>query len=451
MRLGLYRLLTTLALPLIAYSGWKRCKKHQSQRQILPDLPKIPHCFASRFGRNPTQFKKQGIWIHAVSVGETRSIFPLLINLKKKYPTTPITLTNSSTQGAIQALQFSPVDIQHQMIPYDFPFAIHRFLDQIEPKLVIMIETEIWPNCYQACSKRDIPIILANARLKEQSFTTYQKWGGKMMTDALNQTAFIGAQSQTDAAYFLALGVHKDKVKTLGNLKFDMQIDAELDALVAQWKTDNQLNNRFTWVAASTHADPHGKTGKLGKANNPSNESEESLLLQAHKTLLKTQPDALLILTPRHAKRFDEVAGLLKSSGLNWIKRSENKTITSQTQVYLANSMGEMMLWFGSCNVAFIGGSLVPFGGHNILEPAALKKPVLSGPHYANLKALYEPFIEQGAVTLVADSHSLAKTLAELADSNQYQEELGLKAFQCYQKQSGALDKLMHEIKPFLN
>ncbi|MEA3404390.1 MAG: lipid IV(A) 3-deoxy-D-manno-octulosonic acid transferase [Pseudomonadota bacterium] len=439
MRLRLYRILTTLAMPLIAYSGWKRCKKHQSQCLTDADIPAIPNCFKSRFGFNPARFKQNGIWIHAVSVGETRSIFPLLTKLKQQYPYTPITITNGSTQGAIQALKFAPVEVQHQMIPYDFSFAINRFLNQIQPKLVIMVETEIWPNLYQACSQQNIPIVLANARLKEKSFHAYQKWGGIMISNALKQTTFIASQFPIDTQRFIELGTDKDKIKTLGNLKFDMHIDPQIGADAKSWKANNHLNSHFIWVAASTHAAPQGK------------QSEESLILKAHQQLLKTHPNALLILVPRHADRFNEVAELLNNSGLNWVQHSLKQSIQHNTQVYLADSVGEMMLWFECANIAFIGGSLVPFGGHNILEPAALHKPVISGPHYDNLQALYNTFIKESALTLIKDTNSLTKVLKQFAGSEQYQKQQGQKAYHCYQQQSGALDKLMQEIKPFLN
>jgi len=424
-----YRLLTSLALPLVAYQGWKRCKKQ----------PKIPYCFRARFGFNPTSFQKNGIWIHAVSVGETRSIFPLLTQLKQQYPTLPLTVTNGSTQGALQALQFSPVEIQHQMIPYDYPFAVNRFLTQIQPKLVIMVETEIWPNLYQACVERNIPIILINARLKEKSFLAYQKWGGGVIKNALNQTQFIATQFSIDSEYFQKLGAAPDKIKTLGNLKFDLELPSNIEQQAHAWKSSHQLNNRFIWVAASTHAHPDG--------NQP---SEEQLLLQAHQQLMdalpKNIPPPLLIIVPRHAERFESVAQQIAKSNLSFARHSQNQPITTKTQVYLADSMGELMLWFASCNAAFIGGSLVPFGGHNILEPAALKKPVLSGPFYSNLQALFETFAKDGALTITPTPNALSKQLMHLIKSPDTQQKLGGNAYQSVQKHSGALPKLLQKI-----
>lgn len=448
MNLLSYRFLTYLALPLFAYSGWKRCKRHQTRsddnRNANNTSTPIQHCFSSRFGLNPTSFLQGGIWIHAVSVGETRSVFPLLKQLNNDYPELPITLTNGSTQGAMQSLNFAPVPIQHQMIPYDYPFAVNRFLDQIKPKLVMMVETEIWPNLYQACHERNIPIILINARLKEKSFLAYQKWGGSMLADALNQTHFIAAQFPIDASYFHKLGAESSRIKTLGNLKFDIEIEPTLVEKAANWRAQNTLHNRFIWVAASTHAHP-----------DRTQPSEEELLLDTQQRLFNGRQDdapvPLLIIAPRHADRFDEVANLLDESGMKWARRSLNEPITAETQVYLADSVGEMMLWFACCQAAFIGGSLVPFGGHNILEPAALHKPVISGPHYQNLKALFETFTDDDALTITENSDGLTAFLMQLLNDPSYAQMRGSQAYQSFKKHSGALDKLMREIKPILD
>jgi len=441
MNLITYRLVTALALPLITYSGWKRCRKHKKQQQADSTLPDINYCLRSRFGLNPTPYQKGGVWIHAVSVGETRSIFPLLSAIKQEFPKLPLTVTNSSTQGALQALQFSPVPIQHQMLPYDYPFAVNRFLEQIQPKLVVMVETEIWPNLYQACTERNIPVVLINARLKDSSFKAYQKWGGKLITNALNQTEFISAQFPADAKHFTALGAEPEKVKTLGNIKFDLEIDPSLSKKANEFREQNQLGQRPIWVAASTHASPQDSSA---------NQTEEQLMLVAHKKLLQKQPEALLIIVPRHADRFSEVAQILKNSELNWQQRSKDGKLERNTQVYLADTVGELMLWFATSNIAFIGGSLVPFGGHNILEPAALNKPVLSGPHYSNLQALFEPFVEQQAVGIVKSSQQLADKLNQLIEHPDTALDLANKGYQCFSQQTGALQKTMIALRPYL-
>lgn len=455
MNLLTYRILTGLALPFIAYAAWKRCQKHKktwhNKTQQLESLTEsslanhhtlpleIPFCFRSRFGFNPTPMQKGGIWIHAVSVGETRSVFGFLKGLKTRYPDLPVTLTNSSFQGAIHAHEFCPIAFQHQMLPLDYPFAVNRFLSQIQPKLVIMVETEIWPNLYHACQQQNIPVVLINARLKDRSLAAYKKWGGTAIQNALNQTAFIGAQSQMDADNFAKLGVLSEKVKILGNLKSDIQISDNLMNQVAAWQTENKAHNRMIWVAASTHANPEN------------GESEESLILKAHQQLLKTQPDALLILVPRHAARFDEVATFIEQSGLSWQKRSHQAAIKEQTQVYLADSLGEMMLWYALADIAFIGGSLVPFGGHNILEPASVKTPVISGPHFHNLTSMFTPFIEEKAISIVNSSNELAEHLNNLFTKKEKAAQQSETAFNIMQNQTGALDATLQEISKLLD
>ncbi|MBE0494579.1 MAG: lipid IV(A) 3-deoxy-D-manno-octulosonic acid transferase [Thiomicrospira sp.] len=422
MTLWLYRTLLWLVFPFIVYSGWKRCRKSAD-----PDTP-IIDCFRARFGLKRAQYQTGGIWIHAVSVGETRSIFPLLKQLHQTYPNSALTVTNGSTQGALQALKFSPVPIQHQMIPYDYSFAVHRFLDQIQPKLVIMIETEIWPNLYQACHQRGIPLILANARLKQGSFESYQKWGGRLVKNALNQTHLIASQFDIDRQHFIQLGAEPARVKTLGNLKFDIEIPPGLVVEAQTWRQQHDLTNRFIWVAASTHA------------------GEETLMLQAHQTLRQQHPDALLILVPRHADRFEAVANELKQHNINFAQRSQNQTIQPESSVYFADTIGELMLWFAVSDVAFIGGSLVPFGGHNILEPAALSKPVISGQYHQNLQALYDSFKQADGLMIAQDVEQLSQQLIELSQSTEQRQQAGERAKQGFSQQTGALQRLIEQL-----
>lgn len=419
-----YRVIIFILLPFVAFAAFKRCRKASN----------IKHCFTSRFGLNPQKFQTGGIWIHAVSVGETRSVFPLLTALKKQYPNKVITLTSGSIQGAIQALSFSPVTIQHQMIPYDYPFAINRFIKQIKPSLVIMIETEIWPNLYHACTKQNIPIVLANARLKNKSFQSYQKYAPNLVKKALNQTQFIAAQFPQDALNFKNLGVNEDKIKLIGNIKSDIVIEPNLDEIATKFKQQNNLEKRFIWVAASTHGAVEG------------NESEESLLLKAHQKLLQVQPNALLILVPRHPERFAQVAKEVRLSN-SLVVRSDKHPILASTQVYLADTVGEMMTWFKVADVAFVGGSLVPFGGHNIMEPASLGKPTLSGIHYQNLKALFDEFIKEDAVLISNNEHQLAEQLIQLLTDRK---QAGENALSCFKKQAGSLKKLLTLIKPLI-
>lgn len=433
MSIYLYRLILIISLPFIIYQAIKRCQKAKKNKT---NNTSIKNCFRSRFGFNQQKLTQNGIWIHAVSVGETRSIFPLLTALKKQYPNKTITVTSGSTQGAVQALNFSPIKIQHQMVPYDYPFAINRFLKQLKPQLVIMIETEIWPNLYHACHQQNIPLVLANARLKEKSFKNYHKYANKLIIQTLNKTKFIAAQFQQDADNFIKLGVKKEHIKVLGNIKSSILLPHDLSKVTTQFKQQHNIEQRFIWVGASTHGSVNGSL------------AEETLLLKAHQQLLKTHKNSLLILAPRHPERFTEVAETL--TNINTAIRSNNDTITANTQVYLADSVGEMMTWFKLANVAFIGGSLVPFGGHNIIEPAALAKPIISGKHFQNLQALFKQFQQQDAISIVNNETDLAQILIQFANDKTMQYIEGQKAYKCFTDQAGALDKLMEQLSVFI-
>lgn len=429
MRGFLYNTLIHAALPLVAGISWRKCHKAVQQQPLLKN------CLMQKFGHLPAGTKTGGILIHAVSLGETRSVLPLIAELQSQYPNLPITLTNGSVRGAKQLIKDLPAGIQHRFFPLDYPFALHKFLKQLQPKVMVIIETEIWPNLIQACHDLQIPIVLANARLKHSSMQNYAKFGGKWLCDKLNQIDTIACQFPADANHFATLGVKSDNLTIMGNLKFDIKISATLRTQVAAWQTNNP--KRFVWVAASTHED------------------EEAQMLEAHKMLLAKEPNALLILVPRQADRFVEVELLLKTHNWLYEKRSDFENFETlkfkpNTQVLLANSVGEMMFWMGVSDAAFIGGSMVNFGGHNILEPAAWQKPVLSGPHFQNLQALYEVFIEQDAIQICDSPSSLAHELIKIAKAPEYQQHLGQKALNTFNSQSGALPKLIEILKPYL-
>ena len=435
MRLTTYRWLLRLLSPWILFSGWRRCRRAAQLAKQSPDFVPIEACLAARFGWANKNHQPGGVWIHAVSVGETRSIFPLLKRLSQDLPDCPLTVTSGSTQGAQQALRFAPVPIQHQMMPYDTPKAVNRFLDQLAPALVLMVETEIWPNLYQACFDRGIPCFLINARIKAQSFDAYQKWGGALVRQALTQTQGIACQFEVDRQRFLALGARPENTHVMGNLKFDLDPAAGLSEQAQQWRAKNHSQTRFIWVAASTH------------------EGEEARILQAHQQLCLHHPEALLILAPRHPERFEAVNELLSQQLApdNALAiRSKAQTVSDATSVYFADSIGEMMLWYQVADVCFVGGSLVPFGGHNILEPASLGKTVLSGPHYSNLQALYDLFIQHQAIVLTPSPTDLAHNLEFFAQNPQARHQQGQRALKNFQAQTGALERLMQLLRPWL-
>ena len=421
---ALYTLLLWLLWPAFALAGWRRCYKARRLGITLEG------CFRSRWGWTPSHWRTGGIWFHAVSVGESRSIFPLLEALHTYYPDLPITVTNGSVQGALQVQRHCPVDVQNGLIPYDYPFAMRRFLKRLRPKAVVIVETELWPNLYHLCHQYDVPLLLINARLKETSFRAYQRWGQPLVRQTLQQASLIGVQFPIDAERFKTLGAPPKRVQVLGNIKSDLRIPASLRQQAQQLR--QQLSHRFIWCAGSTHA------------------GEEEQVWQAHQGLLKKHPHALLILAPRHADRFEEVAAWLEQQKIPHVRRSQYTLPQPTDQVWLIDTMGELLLFYALSDAAFVGGTLVPFGGHNILEPAALEKPVLSGPHYGNLQALYETMLACGGVEITPTPQALGKRLIQLADDPQARLNAGEHAHQCFKQLQGALPRTLRAIERYL-
>ncbi|BBP45073.1 3-deoxy-D-manno-octulosonic acid transferase [Thiosulfatimonas sediminis] len=424
MRGFLYQTLIHLALPAVALLSWRKCRQAKRQNTHLPD------CFAEKFGQIHSQ-QRNGILIHAVSLGETRSIQPLLSALQQRYPHLPITLTNGSVRGAKQLAGTLPKNIEHHFLPLDYPFAVNAFLAKLQPKLIFVVETEIWPNLIRSAAQHKIPMVMVNARLKASSMHAYRKFGGAWLTDCLDSLAWIGCQFPSDAAHFQQLGVNPNTLKLHGNLKFDLAIPPQLPKQAQQWRSANpDSRGKFIWVAASTH------------------ENEETLMLQAHSHLA---PDSLLILVPRQADRFAEVERLLQQQKIAYVTRSSGKPIQPATQVYLADSVGEMLLWFTLADVAFVGGSLVPFGGHNILEPAALKTAVISGKWHHNLQALYDAMRAENGVVIVDCAEQLAKHLNVFASHPNRLAEQAERGYAAFQKHSGALQRLLDDLAALLD
>lgn len=423
MRQLFYQTLIHLGLPAIAAISWRKCR--QAKRQT----PNLPDCFNEKFGRIQST-QKNGLVIHAVSLGETRSILPLITALQAQYPKLPITVTNGSVRGAKQLTGTFPEGVEQHFLPLDYPFAVKAFLKALQPKLMLVVETEIWPNLINACAKQQVPLVMINARLKHSSMQSYQKWGNDWLKNTLNKLQWIGCQFPADITHFRELGVQTNKLKLHGNLKFDLTIPSNLLQQARDWKQLNpQAKEKFIWVAASTH------------------EGEEELMLTAQAQL---QTPNLLILVPRQADRFAEVEHLLQQQNIAYITRSSGQAVQANTQVYLADTVGEMMLWFKIADTAFIGGSLVPFGGHNILEPAAVKTPVLSGHWHHNLQALYDAMIAENGLIIVDSAEQLGQDLQQFAEDRMLLRQQGEQGFYAFQKHSGTLQRLLDDLKPFL-
>jgi 3-deoxy-D-manno-octulosonic-acid transferase len=317
--------------------------------------------------------------------------------------------------------------VQHCYLPYDFPWAAGRFLDHIQPKIGVIMETELWPNHIHQCAKRGIATVLANARLSERSARGYGRFAG-LTRPMLAEMSLIAVQTETEAQRFRDLGARPACVTVTGSIKFDLTIDPQLLARAAQQREAWQTAQRPVWIAASTHA------------------GEDEVVLSAHRELLTSHPDALLILVPRHPERFDSVFELSRQQGFNSVRRSRAEPVVSETSVLVGDTMGELLYLYALADIAFVGGSLVPNGGHNLLEPAALDKPVLSGPHLFNFLEIAAMLRSAGALEEVSDATGLAAAVQRLIEQPEQAKAMADAGLAVMKANQGALQKLLDGI-----
>ena len=369
--------------------------------------------------------RPEGIWVHAVSVGESIAAAPLIRQLMHRYPELPITVTCMTPTGSMQIRKLFADQVGHAYLPYDLPWLQRRFMRRLRPRIGIIMETELWPNLVQVAKDRGIPVVLANARLSERSARGYRRisWLVEPMFAALD---WVAVQTQAEAMRFERLGVRPQAMLVTGSIKFDLHPDPETrrqaEALRASWGA------RPVWIAASTHA------------------GEDEQVLAAHRHVLETHPEALLILVPRHPERFADVAELIEKAGMPLVRRSAGVAPTATDQVFLGDSMGELMLLYGCADVAFVGGSLVATGGHNYLEPAALGLPIISGPHRYNFTEISELLEGAGALRQVRDIKTLAAAINEWLEHPKVASQAGAAGQRVVQDNQGALDRLLNGI-----
>ncbi|CAI8826818.1 lipid IV(A) 3-deoxy-D-manno-octulosonic acid transferase [Pseudomonas sp. IT-P260] len=412
----LYTALFYLGLPLVAIRLWLRSRK----------APAYAKRIGERFSYGMPSLRPGGIWVHAVSVGESIAAAPMIRALLQRYPQLPITVTCMTPTGSerIQALFANEPRIQHCYLPYDLPCAAARFLDHAKPKLAVIMETELWPNHIHQCAKRGIPVALANGRLSERSARGYGRFS-KLTAPMLAEMSFFAVQTEAEAQRFRDLGARPQTVEVTGSIKFDLTIDPQLLQRAHELRGQWQALERPVWIAASTH------------------EGEDEVVLDAHRRLLANYPNALLILVPRHPERFNSVFELCQREGFATVRRSTGANVEANTAVLLGDTMGELLFLYALADSAFVGGSLVPNGGHNLLEPAALAKPVLSGPHLFNFLDIAAQLREAGALAEVDDAEGLAvevQRLFELPRDAQRMAEAGLAVMR---RNQGALQRLL--------
>ena len=380
-----YTLLLALASPILLFGLYKS----------KPNKPKFGARWKEHFGITPKLNKEQQpIWIHAVSVGESIAATPLIKALKAKRPEQPIVVTTTTSTGAEQIAKLGDL-VEHRYMPIDFGFAVKGFLQAIRPTQMLIIETELWPNTLHAVHQAGIPITVVNARLSEKSCQNYSKVQPlfNLLHPCLTK---VLCQTDSDAERFARLGVDPAKLAVTGSIKFDIQISDDVKDQGKALRTELG-QNRPVWIAASTH------------------KGEDEQVLDAHQQVLASHPDALLILVPRHPERFNDVYALCQQQGFNTVRRTASQPIEQTTQVYLGDTMGEMLVLIGAADVCFMGGSLIgdKVGGHNVLEPAALGVPVITGPSYYNFAEIVTVLSQSNTLEIVDSSKQLAEHISE--------------------------------------
>jgi len=387
----LYTALLLLLTPLALLRLWLRGKGNPDYRQR----------WGERLGFVPGLPQRQRLWVHAVSVGEAIAAAPLVRAWRVAHPDWAVLVTTTTPTGSAQVRRQFGDSVEHCYLPFDLPWMVAMFLRRSRPTLAVVMETEIWPNLYAGAQRRGVPLLLANARLSDKSFKAYAclRW---LVGPTLRRVALVAARGAQDAERFVALGAAPGHVEALGNLKFDLERSPSVVAAGQAWR-DWLGRGRPVWIAASTHP------------------GEDEQVLAAHRVLLQAQPQALLVLAPRHPERAGAVAELVERNALQALRRSslsaapglppDDLASPADSSVLVVDTLGELMNFYAACDIAYVGGSLVPNGGHNPLEPLVLGLPVLSGPQVFNFREVYAELQALHAATMVNSDQTLGRQL----------------------------------------
>ncbi|GAA5192848.1 lipid IV(A) 3-deoxy-D-manno-octulosonic acid transferase [Ferrimonas gelatinilytica] len=405
-----YSLLLTLLLPLVLlYLLW-RSRKEPGYRQRLTE----------RFGLTRPA-RSGGILVHCASVGETLAAMPLIRALQARYPQKTLTVTSTTPTGSAQVRKQLGDSVQHCYLPLDLPGPCKRFLRALQPELVILVETELWPNLIHVSKRQGSKVMVTNARLSARSAEGYQRWP-RLVRPMLSELDAVAMQNEIDAERMVSLGLDPAKLRVCGSLKFDLQIPADAEQQLAAQRHD-YLGERSVWCAGSTHP------GEFEQA------------LDAHRQLLTTHPDLLLILVPRHPEQFDHAFELSQQAGFKVVRRSDQGQVDQSVQVLIGDTMGELLTLYGFSDACLVGGSLIPRGGHNPLEPAALSKPVIMGTHYFNFAEIGDSLRQADAMLVVNNGDELAQQLEQLLSLRSEARAMGKRGLRVVEINRGATQR----------
>ena len=395
--------------------------------------PEYRRRIGERFARFnvPSLPGEQPLWVHAVSVGEVVAAVPMIRQLQTRYPALPIVVTTMTPTGSERVQALLGDSVFHVYAPYDVPVIIKRFLKRIKPQVLVIMETEIWPNTVLTCRKSGVEVVLANARLSEKSARGYARLS-RLSRQVFGAFSTIVAQTKADATRFTALGAPSSRMVVSGSIKFDVHIDGATRQAAKQAREQLAAGARPVWICASTH------------------EGEEELILRAFSEVLAQQPDTLLMIAPRHPERFETVAAKIAAAGFGFVRRSEGGVPAGQP-VILLDTMGELALLFGCADVATVGGSLIERGGHNSLEPAAWGLPLVNGASDFNFAEISHMLQDSGALAIVGSERELGAQVSQLLLDEKLREQKGAAGLKVIEDNRGALERLLAVVQDYLN
>jgi 3-deoxy-D-manno-octulosonic-acid transferase len=386
--------------------------------------------FSQRFGFGEF-LPEPSIWVHAVSVGEVQAAAVLVRRLQQTYPGIPLVITTLTPTGDDRARVLFGEQSHVRYVPFDLPGSVWRFFNRVKPRIAVIFETELWPNLYHECGRRRVPLVLASARISPRSVGRYRRFL-TLFREALSNGIVIAAQGEDDAERFRSIGARAERTHVTGNIKFDLALPPDTVAKGRKLR-DRYAPGRPVWAAGSAHPG-----------------AEQEAILQAHRIVQKTHPNALLVLAPRHTNQFAEFSSWLEKRHVRFVKRSHGAACGAETEVLLVDSLGELLDFYAGSDVAFVGGTLVPVGGHNLLEPAALGIPVLAGPHNFNGLDIARLLVGRGAAELIPDGATLGQRVSALLSDPATRARMGEAGRASIEENRGALERLLGLIDPLL-
>ena len=409
----MYMVLSRVALPVVWLRLWIRGRREPAYRERRGE----------RLGFVPATLPRQVVWFHTVSAGETLGAVPLIRAIKRVIPDVPFLVTTTTPSGSVEVRKHLGAEVEHCYCPYDFPKAVRRFMDSVEPRALVLMETELWPNTIRECRRRNVPVYLVNARLSERSATGYQRLTA-LMGSVLTNMTHIYCQYQDTADRFAALGVEREILSVTGSVKFDLQFTSDIDSRRAEFENNWQFGKRI-WIAGSTHP------------------GEEEVVLQAHKRLLQQHRDLSLILVPRHPPRALEVVRLAKAYGFDVAALSSDP---KPSDVLVGDEMGTLIYLYSAAEVAFVGGSLDDTGGHNPIEAAIHGVPMIMGPNRINFAQVVQRFEAAGCLHLADNVDELTNCVDALLKDAGRREVEGRAARQVVSNNRGAIERVSTDL-----